>query len=275
MRKLAVLFFALWATGALALDAPEYLGPKPPKKVTRVVTLAPSITEIVVALGAGRTLVGVSRFDDLPEVAKVPRVGGFVDPSIEAVLAAKPELLIVQPAPGNRRPVEKLAELGVPVLALPLHTVAQTLTAIRETGKVLGRRERAEALVRDIEAVRARIRNASKGKPKPKVLVVYEWEPLVVAGPGSFADELLKDAGAKNAAAKATTPYPVYSVEAVIAAAPEVILDVAHNRAPAEKLKTLPGFADARWVLAPNEDLMHPGPKLGAALEELYQLVHP
>ena len=131
---------------AAAPVAPRYLGPKPPKNVGRVVTLAPSVTEIVVALGAAERLVGVSRFDELPEVKSLPRVGGFVDPSVEAILGLRPDLVMVQPSPGNQRPVEKLAELGTPVLALPMHTVAQTLASIREAGRALGRAERSADL---------------------------------------------------------------------------------------------------------------------------------
>src|SRR5215831_8797866 len=114
----AVVGMLLISGGASALDAPVYLGPKPPANVRRVVTLAPSLSETLIALGAADRLVGVSRFDDFPEVSKLPRVGGFLDPSVEAVLALKPDLVLVQPSPGNRQPVEKMAELGVPVLAL-------------------------------------------------------------------------------------------------------------------------------------------------------------
>ena len=265
----------LRAGTAHALEAPQYLGPRPPKQVRRVVTLAPSITEIALALGARDRLVGVSRFDALPEVSALPRVGGFVDPSIEAVLALKPDLLLVQPSPGNQRPVEKMAELGMPVLALPMHTVAQTLASIREVGRALDLSARAEQLVRRIESTRARIRSQASSRKPPRVLVVYEWEPLVVAGRGSFADELVRDAGGTNVADKAQTPYPVYSVEAAAAARPEVIIDVAHDPQAAERFRTMPGLAGARWVRLPTDDLMHPGPNLGRGLEELYRILHP
>src|SRR4051812_17674805 len=94
-----------------ASDA-QRLGPRPPAKIDRIVTLAPSLTATVLALGGGDKLVGVSRFDEAPEVAKIQRVGGFIDPSVETVVALKPSLLIVQKAPGNRDAVEKIAELG-------------------------------------------------------------------------------------------------------------------------------------------------------------------
>ncbi|HET7040822.1 MAG TPA: helical backbone metal receptor, partial [Gemmatimonadales bacterium] len=154
-------------------DAPQWLGPKPKAPVKRVVTLAPSLTETALALGAGDLLVGVSRFDDRPEVKALPRVGGFVDPSVEAVVALSPDLVLVQPAPGNQQPVEKIAELGVPVLSLPLHSVEQTLVAIREVGKALGRDAAAKALTEKIELARASVRDRAKALPHPRVLFVY------------------------------------------------------------------------------------------------------
>lgn len=274
LSLLALACLLFWSTPARAVEQPRYLGPKPKPEVKRIVTLAPSITQIVVALGAGARLVGVSRFDELPEVKALPRVGGFIDPSIEAVLSLKPDLVLVQPAPGNQRPVEKLAELGTPVLALPLHDVAQTLASIREVGKVLGVPEKAEAIARDIEQTRARIRTLAEGRKKPRVLLVYEWEPLVVAGPGSFAHELLRDCGAINVAGKATTPYPVFAVEAAVASRPDLLIDATHNPAQAQKLRRLPGLAEAKLVRLPTQDLMHPGPNLARGLEDLFRLLH-
>src|SRR5262245_41591018 len=156
-RLAPLLLLAAWvlsgpASAADAKQGPRLLGPKKPGKVQRVVTLAPSITEMVIAMGAGGTLVGVSRFDEDKSVAALPRVGGFVDPSVEAVIALKPDLVLVQPGPGNQRPVERMAELGVPVLLLPLHTVADTLAALRAVGQALGREKEAAAIVSRIEA---------------------------------------------------------------------------------------------------------------------------
>jgi len=259
-------------------DAPRWLGPKPKAgaAVRRVITLAPSLTETVLALGAGDRLVGVSRFDERPEVKALPRVGGFVDPSVEAVVALKPDLVLVQPAPGNQQPVEKMAELGAPVLLLPLHSVAQVLVAVRECGKALGREPAAGALVEKIEQTRAQVRRRAAALPHPRVLFVYGWEPLVVTGPGSFADELLRDAGAVNAADQATTPYPVYSVESVLRARVDVVVNaVGVHEGGGDKLRGLPGLGSARWVELPSQDLLHPGPQLAEGLEMLFRLLHP
>ncbi|WP_255217427.1 ABC transporter substrate-binding protein [Myxococcus sp. AM010] len=251
------------------------LGPPAPSQVRRVVTLAPSLSAMVLSLGAGSTLVGVSRFDEAKDLAKLPRVGGFTDPSVEAVIALKPDLVLVQPGPGNQRPVEKMAELGVPVLLLPLHSVADVLAAMRAVGKALGREKAAEAVVVDIEATRARIREAAKKLPAPRVLFVYGFAPLVVAGPGSFADELLRDAGGVNVAADAGSAYPVYSVERVVRARASVVVDAADVDVGKDTLRALPGLSSARWVDLPSMALLQPGPSLGRGLEELFRLLHP
>ena len=272
----AAALLSLVVVGAAADPGPlRTLGPAPKGEVRRVVTLTPSLTDVVLALGAGDRLVGVSRFDERPEVAKLPRVGGFIDPSVEAVVALHPDLVLAEPGPGNRQAVERIAELGAPVLLLPLGTVADVLAAERAAGKALGRAAQGEALAKELEATRARVRERTRGKQRVRVLLVYGFDPLVVAGPGGFADELLSDAGAVNVASDAASPYPVYSVERALRSKPELILDAAMSAAGRERLREMPGLAETRWASVPGQALLHPGPALGRGLEQLLALVHP
>ncbi len=256
----------LFVSLLLAANGAQWLGPKPPPVITRVVTIAPSLTETVLALGAKETLVGVSRFDELPEVKDLPRVGGFVDPSVETVFALQPHLVVVQKSPGNQKPIEKLASMGVPVLALPLTTIADTEEAFRVLGAALGRTERADALVNELERARAAVRTKAPSSP-PSVLFIYGFSPLVVAGPGSFADELLADCGVKNVVAKAPSAYPVWSTERLVAAPPMVMVDAADSAEGRERVRAL--APKARWVALPNKDLLHPGPTLARGLDAL------
>jgi iron complex transport system substrate-binding protein len=162
------------------------------------------------------------------------------------------------------------------VLLLPLHSVEQVLVAIRETGKALGREAQGKGLVERIEKARAGVHGRAKALPHPRVLFVYGWEPLVVAGPGSFADELLRDAGGVNAAEQATSPYPVYSVESALRAKADVVVNAAGaHEGGGDKLRGMPGLKEARWVELPSLDLLHPGPRLAEGLEELFRLLHP
>jgi len=273
MRTLRLLVFAcalLWASLAVAAE-PRWLGSAPKERPQRIVTLAPSLTEIVLDLGAGGALVGVSRYDDAPEVEKLPRVGGFLDPAPEAILALAPDLILVQPSPGNRGAVEQLARLGVPVLVLPLENVEETLASVRAVGAALrdpGGGERLSAKIRaGIAAVRARV----AGAQRKKVLLVYGWQPLVVAGPGSFAHELLDAAGGENVAAIAAGAYPTLSAEAALAADPALVIDATGGHGAG---RPLPGW-EGRVRTLSSPGFFHPGPRMLEALEELARLLHP
>src|SRR5881398_2807794 len=143
----------------LAAGPRQHLGPPAPAEVRRVVTLAPSLSEIVLALGARDRLVGVTRFDDDPRTEKLPRIGGYNDPQPEAVLAVKPDLVLAEPAPANRGPVETVARLGVPIEAFPLATVQDIEQAIEGIAKLLGVGEKGRAVDEQIEKARARARS--------------------------------------------------------------------------------------------------------------------
>jgi iron complex transport system substrate-binding protein len=265
---MSVLLAVLLAAGA----GPLRLGPPVPEKVERVVTLAPSLTEAVLKLGAGERLVGVSRFDEAKEVTKLPRVGGFNDPSVEAVVALRPQLLIVQMAPGNRQAVEKIAELGVPVLALPLTTVADVLDAMAQIAAAL--KVDGQSVVARIETARARAREIGKQQRKPaRALMILGFKPLVVAGPSSFAGELLTDVGAVNLAEKSPSPYPVFSVERAVALQPDVVIDCSDTADGRSELKAL--MKGVRWVELASHALLQPGPALADGLGELQRAVYP
>ncbi len=266
-----LLFLAFTAHAGSEL----WLGPKPPEKITRVVTVAPSLTETVLALGAGSTLVGVSRFDERPEVAGLERVGGFNDPSVETVLALKPQLVLLQKAPGNQKPVEKLAELGIPILALPLTGVDDVLDSIRTIGHALGRDAEAKVLTARLESTRASVRARAARLPHPRVLFVYGFNPLVVAGPGSYAHELVTDAGGIDVVEASPTAYPTYSAERAVALKPQVVIDSANVMDGQATFKNLSGLKEARWVTIHSQALLHPGPALAEGLEELFAALHP
>src|SRR5438477_119003 len=138
---------------ALAVSLPaaaitrQHLGPPVPAQVRRIVTLAPSLSEMVLALGAGDRLVGVTRFDDDPRVARLPRVGGYNDPEPETVLGLHPDLILAQTAPENRGPVETLARLGISVEAFALEDLQQIEDAMEQIGVLLGLAGRGHALL--------------------------------------------------------------------------------------------------------------------------------
>jgi len=245
----------------------QHLGPPVPKQVLRVVTLAPSLSEIVLALGAGDRLVGITRFDDDPRTAKIARIGGYNDPQPEAVLAVHPDLLLAEPAPENRGPVETLARLGIPVEAFPLSTVANIEEAIVGIAQLLGLADRGRAVRDFIEQARREARASARGKKPVRTLLVFGLDPLVVAGPRGFAGELLEDAGGENAAGANDLAFPRMSAEAAVRAAPDVIIlcgiDAPPGRAP------IPGLEKVPVRSLRSTALLHPGPRVPEALSDL------
>ena len=259
----------LWA--ALA-TAPLHLGPEAPAKVRRIVTLAPSLSELVLALGGEGLLVGVTRFDDDPRTAKLPRVGGYNDPEPETVLQLKPDLVLAEPAPSNRGPVEALARLGVPIDVLPLSTVADAEKALERVAARLGEAARGRRLVESIEAHRREVRARSQDKPKIRALLVFGLEPLVVAGPASFAGELLADAGGAELVTDRSHGFLRLSAEAAVQARPTLLVLCGVEPPPGRP--AIPGLQRARVAVLQSNALLHPGPRLGEALDDLYRTLH-
>jgi iron complex transport system substrate-binding protein len=256
----------------LAAGPRQHLGPPAPDRAQRVVTLAPSLSEVVLALGAQQRLVGVTRFDDDPRVAQLPRIGGYNDPQPEAVLSVKPDLVLAQPAPANRGPVEALARLGIPIEAFSLTTIADIEGAIRGIGQLLGVAGKGLEVDDGIERARAAARKAAAGKPRVRALLVFGLDPLVVAGSGGFAGELLADAGGENAA-EGKDPFVRWSAEAAVRAAPDVIV-LCGVAVPAGR-PPLPGLERTRVASLRSTALLHPGPRLPEALADLAAALRP
>jgi iron complex transport system substrate-binding protein len=252
------------------------LGPPAPAVPRRVVTLAPSLTDVVVALGLADRVVGVTRYDDAPEVAERPRVGGFLDPSAEAVVALRPDLVLWMTDGGALPAVERIASLGVPVLAFPIVSVADLLAAARLVGRALGDAPAGERLAAKIDGDVARVRAKAAGVRPVRVLFVVGREPLVVAGPGSYPDEVLRLAGAVNVATGAR-PWPVYPLEKAVADDPEVVVDGAVLEPPEglKRLAAIPAVRHGRIVRLKDDAALRPGPRLPAALAELFAALHP
>jgi iron complex transport system substrate-binding protein len=261
----------LLALPAAALTR-QHLGPPVPSQVRRVVTLAPSLGEIVLGLGAGDRLVGVTRFDDDPRVANLPRVGGYNDPEPETVLGLHPDLIVAQTAPENRGPVETLARLGIPVEAFALEDLKQIEDAMEQIGALLGLTDRGHALRADLERRRAEVREKTARGPHPRALLVFGLDPLVVAGPAGFAGELLLDVGAVNAAPKSERPFPRMSVEAAVRARPDVIVVCGFDPPPGRPV--IAGLPDVRVEKLRSTALLHPGPRLIQGLDDLFAAVH-
>lgn len=266
----------------IAAAGPLWVGPRPATPPRRVVVLAPSITDAVVAMGLTDRIVGVTAHDDAPEVAALPRIGGWIDPSPEAILALSPDLVLWVTDGGAVQPVRRLAELSLasrrpfPIAALQVDGLADVLALPRVVGEALGEPARGERLSRElaagVEAIRAR---AAKATPR-RVLFVVGHQPVVVAGPRSFPDQLLKLCGDANVV-EGDRAWPVYPIELAVAANPDVVIDAA-PREPAEgiqRLAAVPAVRRGAVIRMRNDDLIRPGPRMIRGLAELFALLHP
>jgi iron complex transport system substrate-binding protein len=258
-----------------AAGGATWLGPAAPRAPRRVVSLAPSLTDTVVALGLADRLVGVTRYDDAPEAARLARVGGFLDPSPEAVLALRPDLVLWITDGGALPVVERIAALGIPVLALPVVGVADVLACARQVGAALGDAAAGERLARELEAVVEKARRRAAAGPRVRALFVVGRDPLVVAGPGSYPDALLRLAGGENVVG-GERAWPVYPLERAVAADPAVVIDAAVLEPPEgiHRLDAVPAVRRGAVARLRDDAALRPGPRLARALDELQQALH-
>jgi iron complex transport system substrate-binding protein len=248
---------------------------------SRIVTLAPSTTEIVFGLGGGDRVVGVCAQCDYPDAAtRLPRVGGYLAPSVEAVLGQRPDLVMVVPSPGNREAVRTIERAGVPVLVTADRTLDDLWGAIHSVAGALGVPERGvemEQKVRgELDSVRARV----AGLPSRRVLLVVGHRPLIVAGGGTLQDELVRTAGGVNVAADVGAAFPQVPLELVVARAPDVIVDAAMGteaggRSLFADLSNVPAVRDGRIVSLSPDALFRAGPRVGEAAAALGAVIHP
>lgn len=249
----------------------------------RVISLAPSVTEIVFALGAGDRLVGVSSYCDFPAAARdIDRVGTFLQPNIEVILAKRPDLVIAVPSPENRSAVEKLREFGLNVRVVRPEKIDEVLRAIEVIAADLELANAGERLVARIREDLATVESKVSALRKRRVLMIVGRRPLIAAGAGTYQDELIAKAGGINIAGDSGEAWPHLSLERVIVAAPEVIVDTGMGESEAAEgvafwasFTTIPAVRDGRVVGAGQFDLLRPGPRVAATLETLARFIHP
>ena len=254
--------------------------------VQRIISLAPSVTETVFALGLGDRLVGVSVYCDYPpEAQRIDRVGTFLTPNVEAIVAKRPDVIIAVPTPGNQGSVQALRRLGLRVILVDPNTVAEIKESLLTIGRDLDHEAAARALVARIDAQIAGVQARLADAPLRKVLMVVGQTPLIAVGGGTFQDELIRMAHGDNLGAAAGGSWPRLSIEFAIAAAPEVIIDTSMGNeeqvgaAPAMEFwkvfPTIPAVRDGHVYGYKAYQVLRPGPRIGEAFEALARFIHP
>ncbi|MCS6898594.1 MAG: helical backbone metal receptor [Polyangiaceae bacterium] len=247
----------------------------------RIVSLSPSTTEALFALGAGDLLVGRSRYcDHPPEVEKLPHVGGYTDPNLEAILALRPGLVVGARGPAGPALTQKLEAHGIATFFPPTESLGEIEAMMAELGRRVGRGEEARRWLDQHGERRRRIEARLAPLARPRALLLYGVSPIVGAGPGSFADEMLRLAGAINALPPGTAPYPTLSLERVIALDPELILDAALMEAREQPALSGPWSAvravrEGKVRALRSMTVLRPGPRVLDGVEALIEAIHP
>lgn len=282
-RDLRRRFAIVAALAMAALACGKRSAPSKKAVAERVVSLSPSTTEALFAIGAGDAVVGRSRYCDYPpEVTKLPQVGGYVDPNFEAILALRPDLVTGARGPAGSAIADKLDARGVATFFPETESFAAIDAMIVGLGARTGREARAKDLASAIDARVKAIEAAVAALPRVRVLLVFGVEPLVVAGPGGFPDEMIRRAGGANAIAEGGA-YPTLGLERVVVLDPDLVVDasMAETQAKERRLADLPGWTNVRAVARgkvarlTDESVLRPGPRIGDGLATLARAIHP
>ncbi len=248
----------------------------------RIVSLAPAITETLFALGAGAEVAGVSQYCDYPpEVTKLPKVGTFLTPNIEAIAGRRPTIVIGLQTSSDLREIRALKAMGYRTLMVADNSIAGNEARNRPDGDPLGPPREPQAVLDRMHLKIAAIEERLRGVSERPVLMVVGHQPMVAVGTGTYLDELLTMARATNIAAGAAQAWPRLSIEYIIATRPEVILDGQMGSDPGSpssfwaKYPTIPAVRAHRVVGYPEDPTLHPGPRIVQTLEILARLIHP
>ena len=245
----------------------------------RIVSLNPSTTELLFAIGAGGRLVGRTTYDRWPAAAlALPDLGPGLRPNVEGVLAARPDLVLLYASDDNRDAARRFRAAGVATAAYRVDRIADFRRVTLALGALTGDSAAARATVDSVAATIARVRAATTSLPRPTVFWPLYDQPLLATGGGSFLDELIDVAGGRNVYGMLPEPSPRITVEDLLKRDPEIILVSPESR---------PRYlADPRWrglravregrVLAVDTMLVfRPGPRLGEAARAVAALLHP
>ena len=237
----------------------------------RVVSLIPATTELVFALGAGNRLVGRTTWCDYPaEATAVPDLGNGIGPNIEAVTAARPDLVLLYQSGANRAAAEQLRSFGIPVLELATDRMEDFDRIARLLGRALGLPAEADSLV---ARTQRSLDSATAHPPvRPSVFILAWDRPPMTLGRGSFLSEILEHAGATNLFGDLATSSATISIEAVAERNPDFILVTgAGEPAIAERAewRVVPAVRERRFLRVQGSEFNRPSPRIGSAVRQL------
>jgi iron complex transport system substrate-binding protein len=236
----------------------------------RLVSLNPVITELVFALGSGDRLVGRTESCDYPAAAaRVPSVGGWLPPNVEAVAARSPDLVVLYRGPTTAVTAARLRGFGIAALTLRTDHLADVSRVARLLGSVLGARRAADSLASSYDAALDQLRHATASPARPTVALVTWDQPLIVLGAGSFVSEMVELAGARNVFDDISSSSVPVSLEAIVARAPRVVATVGSMSAELGRRPewlAVPAVRAHRLLTLTDAALSHPTPRAPIAI---------
>lgn len=249
----------------------------------RIVSLIPSATETIVALGATNRLVARTSFDVDPALAHLPSVGDGLTPSLELLTTLKPDLVVAWPDNASRSVIGRLEAFGVRIYAPQVQSLPDLRRATEELGDILGLDHAADSLIASIDAGLDAVRAAVTGLHKPDVFYVVWYDPPTTTGSGTYIDQLIEVAGGRNIFADAPGLWPQVSMEEVVRRQPDIVLISQTEDRPidVENFESAVGWRELRavgrgQVIQVEADLYNrPGPRVAEAARRLAALLHP
>jgi iron complex transport system substrate-binding protein len=257
---------------------------KIPYPAKRIISLAPSITEILFALGLNEEIAAVTNFCDYPEaVLKKPRIGGFINPSIEKIVSLKPDLIIAT-RDGNRwETIHRLSDLGFSVYVINPKSFSGVMKAIHHIGVMVGREEESKKIIGNMVLKKEDIVTRTKSFLKPKVFFQIGYTPIITVGKGTLADDLIRLAGGNSISRDESVSYPLYSVETIISKGPEIIImssmeskrDYLNLVKKWQNWTSIPAVKKNAIYVIDSNLVDRPTPRIVEGLESLAKMIHP
>lgn len=258
---------------------------KVPKNPQRIISLAPSITEMLFALELGEKVVGVTSYCNYPEVAtKIPKVSDTLHPNLEMIISLKPDLVLVTTASQLEQFTAKMSELGIAVFVIKSDSVKAVLSSIELLGKITNKEQIAKNLIDSLNARLEKVKQQhSNQTAKPKVFFIVGTEPLITVGRKAFVTDVINLAGGQSISEDVETEWPAYSIETAISRAPEIILSPGSHSTENEPskltlpkgLEITPAARSGKIYKIDGDLLLRPGPRIIDGLEQIAKLLYP
>jgi len=285
MRNIAclALLVATCATSFASRTLPDELGRKViiPDHPHRLISLVPSVTDEVYALGAGDDIVAVSDFTKYPaEAAHKPSIGTSLTPSIEGIVSLHPDLVIASAETNREETVQQLEHLGVTVFVLNPHGIEGILSSILSLGKALGREESATRLVFELRTRLKAVEVRVETKPPIRVFMPIWYDPVITVGRHAFITEFIRAAGGKSVTDDMNQEWPEISLETVIERKPDALVLMKGSKMTLAEIEARPGWKTleavrSHRVYLVDEGIELPSPVAFDAMEDLAKQLHP